>query len=141
MFNIVAAAVVDERTLQEVYGDDADKRGIITGTPRPVSAIINPNGELIGGPLEGEEGIVTAGVDVGESIEWKQVHDITGGYNRFDIFQLRVNTMPLRPLQLEYGLEAVSDYPDALPGLEPLDPGRRASPLQPGGQPSLDPGQ
>ena len=27
-----------------------------------------------------------------------QMHDITGGYNRFDIFSLRVNGQPLSPI-------------------------------------------
>jgi predicted amidohydrolase len=98
VFTVVASGVVDERTLQEVCGDDQEKRGVLVATHHPLSVVINPNGEVVGGPLEDEEGIVTAEIDVAESIEWKQVHDITGGYNRFDVFQLRLNTTPNQPL-------------------------------------------
>ncbi|WP_303801749.1 hypothetical protein [Alicyclobacillus macrosporangiidus] len=43
--------------------------------------------------LEGTEGILVADIDVAESIEHKQAHDIVGYYNRFDIYDFRVNAM------------------------------------------------
>ena len=38
-------------------------------------------------------------VDLNECVEPKQFHDLSGGYNRFDVFQLTVNRSALRPIQ------------------------------------------
>jgi len=38
-----------------------------------------------------DEGIVYAEVDLSKCIAPKQMHDIVGHYNRFDVFQLTVN--------------------------------------------------
>lgn len=40
------------------------------------------------------EGIVYGEIDLGRCIQPKQMHDITGHYNRFDIFALHLNTAP-----------------------------------------------
>jgi aliphatic nitrilase len=42
-----------------------------------------------------QEGIVYADIDLGRCIQPRQMHDITGHYNRFDVFELRVNRRPL----------------------------------------------
>jgi nitrilase len=47
-----------------------------------------------------DEGIVYADIDLERCIQPKQMHDIVGHYNRFDIFDLRVNRRPLTPLGL-----------------------------------------
>jgi aliphatic nitrilase len=49
-------------------------------------------------PLIDTEGIVYAEIDLQKCIQPKQMHDILGHYNRFDIFDLRVNRRPLRPI-------------------------------------------
>ena len=52
----------------------------------------------IGTPLIDEEGMVYADIDLEKCIQPKQMHDILGHYNRFDIFDLRVNTAPTRKI-------------------------------------------
>jgi aliphatic nitrilase len=49
--------------------------------------------------LREDEGIVYADIDLTDCIEPKQFHDISGGYNRFDIFQLTVNRDSQRPVR------------------------------------------
>jgi nitrilase len=56
------------------------------------SAIVNPMGEIIAGPLEGKEGILYAEIDLGEIPRGKFDFDVTGHYSRPDVFQLSVNT-------------------------------------------------
>ena len=53
--------------------------------------ILDPTGAVIGEPLSGREGIVYAEIDTALSVEPKQFHDVVGYYNRFDIFDLRVD--------------------------------------------------
>jgi aliphatic nitrilase len=56
--------------------------------------VIDPNGNLVGEPLIDEEGIVYAEIDLNRCIQPKQMHDIIGAYNRFDIFDLRIDRRP-----------------------------------------------
>ncbi len=62
------------------------------------SGFIGPNGAVIGEPLIDEEGIVYADIDLSKCIQPKQMHDILGHYNRFDIFDLRVNVAPTKKI-------------------------------------------
>ena len=64
---------------------------LLTRKNSAFSGFIGPNGAVIGEPLIDEEGIVYADIDLAKCIQPKQMHDILGHYNRFDIFDLRVN--------------------------------------------------
>jgi len=55
------------------------------------SAIIDPRGEIIAGPLHGEEGILIAEADLGQVRAAKTIVDNAGHYSRPDVFELRVN--------------------------------------------------
>jgi len=55
------------------------------------SAIVNPMGEIIAGPLEGREGILTAEIDLSEIPRAKYDFDVTGHYARPDVFRLVVD--------------------------------------------------
>jgi aliphatic nitrilase len=51
----------------------------------------------VGDALCRDEGILYAEIDLAQSVEPKQFHDVVGGYNRFDIFALSVNRSARRP--------------------------------------------
>jgi len=55
------------------------------------SVIVSPFGELIAGPLFGEEGILFADLDMEEVIRSKVDFDVVGHYARPDIFHLEIN--------------------------------------------------
>ena len=61
--------------------------------------IIGPDGKVISSAVK-DESIVVGEIDLEEQIYWKQIHDITGAYNRFDIFQLYVNRKNNKPIIL-----------------------------------------
>lgn len=64
------------------------------------SAVINPRGEVIAGPLEGnQEGILYAEADLEETLQGRIVQDFGGHYNRADVFRLSVNTGPTTLLE------------------------------------------
>ena len=61
------------------------------------SLIMAPGGEVLAGPLEGGEGILTAEIDLARVVAEKHSLDITGHYARPDIFRLTVNEVPTEP--------------------------------------------
>ncbi|HUH11564.1 MAG TPA: carbon-nitrogen hydrolase family protein [Longimicrobiales bacterium] len=58
------------------------------------SAIVDPMGGYLAGPLFGEEGILYADLDLAEIPRARFDFDVTGHYARPDIFQLIVNEQP-----------------------------------------------
>lgn len=50
------------------------------------SSIIGPNGQFLAGPLEGEEGILYADIDLKQIIKAKRMFDAVGHYARPDVF-------------------------------------------------------
>ncbi len=71
------------------------------------SCIVSPFGKLLAGPAVGEETILTAEIDPAEIVRGKFDLDVTGHYARPDVFQLRVNESPQRPVSLEVSEAAV----------------------------------
>jgi nitrilase len=56
------------------------------------SCILAPNGKILSGPLEAEEGILYADIDLNQIIEAKRMFDSVGHYSRPDIFSFNVKT-------------------------------------------------
>lgn len=70
-------------------GWDKDRNCINGG-----SVIVNPYGDIIAGPLTGEEGLLKAEIDLDVIIESRYDLDVTGHYARNDIFTLTVDERP-----------------------------------------------
>lgn len=56
------------------------------------SCIIDPKGKIIAGPLESEEGILYADIDLNTITEAKRMFDVVGHYSRPDVFNFSVKT-------------------------------------------------
>ncbi|MCE2613683.1 carbon-nitrogen hydrolase family protein [Flavobacteriaceae bacterium D16] len=54
------------------------------------SCIISPKGQIIAGPLEAEEGILYADIDLNTITEAKRMFDVVGHYARPDVFNFSV---------------------------------------------------
>lgn len=100
VFSVVASGLLDDRAVEIVADGDGSVEEALRSAPAPVSLIVDPTGELSGEPVVGEEGIVYADIDIGDSIEAKQAHDIVGYYQRFDLFSVRLDQRPQRPIEL-----------------------------------------
>jgi nitrilase len=64
------------------------------------SVIVSPTGDVLAGPLGGDEGVILAEVDVAEITRVKFDLDVVGHYSRPDIFSLVVNTAEMRPVRV-----------------------------------------
>lgn len=97
VFNIVSSAFADERLIVAVSKGDKNIREIIERSPKSVTMILDPTGSVMSDVVSGEEGIVYGEIDTALSVEPKQFHDVVGYYNRFDIFDLKVDRSAREP--------------------------------------------
>jgi nitrilase len=77
---------------REMYPADFELKESLLRAPevlcRGGSAIVAPDGRYLAGPLYGEEGILTAELDLGEVAQGRQLLDVAGHYGRPDVFRL-----------------------------------------------------
>jgi aliphatic nitrilase len=113
-FNLVVSSVFGPTSARvlETLGPEAEK--IIDSTPVGVSMIVDPYGDVIGDIIR-DEGIHTWDIDPSAVLEPKQFHDVSGAYNRFDIFDLRVHRQRVEPIRFtgesNSPLGATGQYP------------------------------
>lgn len=100
IFTIVATSTISPEIIKAMEQIRPDARAMLERRSSAFSGIIGPDGRVIGAPLIDDEGIVYAEIDLSRCIQPKQMHDILGHYNRFDIFDLRVNRRRLEPVTL-----------------------------------------
>jgi nitrilase len=65
------------------------------------SVICGPHGNVLAGPLVGEEGIIYADLDVAEAHKARHEFDPVGHYSRSDVLQLHVRTDAARAVTFE----------------------------------------
>jgi nitrilase len=99
LFTIVACSTVSEEIIATMSQIRPDARALLSRTSSAFSGVIGPDGRVVGESLIDAEGIVCAEIDLNRCIQPKQMHDIVGHYNRFDIFDLRIHRRPHQPVQ------------------------------------------
>nr|WP_113864935.1 carbon-nitrogen hydrolase family protein [Brenneria salicis]NMN90641.1 aliphatic nitrilase [Brenneria salicis ATCC 15712 = DSM 30166]RBP66863.1 aliphatic nitrilase [Brenneria salicis ATCC 15712 = DSM 30166]RLM32155.1 aliphatic nitrilase [Brenneria salicis ATCC 15712 = DSM 30166] len=97
-FSVICAGYMDDYMVDFLGAVDPQARDILQRSPRGATMFVNPRGEAIGDCLSDEEGIAYAVFDLDACIEPKQFHDVSGYYNRFDVFSMRVNRERLEPV-------------------------------------------
>ena len=65
------------------------------------SAIINPMGQVLVGPVFDREIILTSEIDLCEIVRGKYDFDVVGHYARPDVFRLHVNEKPAPPVVVD----------------------------------------
>ncbi|MBD3615991.1 MAG: carbon-nitrogen hydrolase family protein [Gracilimonas sp.] len=76
--------IPDEYEFKKLYPEG--REWINTGN----SCIVAPNGQLLAGPLEAEEGILYADINLQDILAAKRMFDVVGHYARPDVFEFRV---------------------------------------------------
>ncbi|HEU0136510.1 MAG TPA: carbon-nitrogen hydrolase family protein [Flavobacterium sp.] len=98
LFTVASCSTISQEIIDIMAQDVPNAAELLTRKNSAFSGIIGPNGAVVGEPLIDDEGIVYAEIDLAKCIQPKQMHDILGHYNRFDIFDLRVNVAPTRKI-------------------------------------------
>ncbi|HWK62678.1 MAG TPA: carbon-nitrogen hydrolase family protein [Eoetvoesiella sp.] len=91
VYTVVSCSTISDEIIAAFTPSTPNAEQLLRRKNSAFSGVIGPDGRLIGEPLIDQEGIVYADVDLGKCIQPRQMHDIVGHYNRFDIFDLRVN--------------------------------------------------
>lgn len=94
VFTVISTSTISDEIISEMEKVRPDARAMLERKSSAFSGIIGPDGRVVGDGLIDDEGIVYAEIDLARCIQPKQMHDIVGHYNRFDVFQLHLNTAP-----------------------------------------------
>lgn len=101
VFTVVACSTISDEIITAMETLVPDARQRLERRNSAFSGVIGPDGRVVGTPLIDDEGIVYAEIDLGRCIQSKQMHDIVGHYNRFDIFELSVDRTSRSPISLD----------------------------------------
>jgi nitrilase len=97
-FGIMSASYMDAAMKAMLIDGDASVEALLNASPQAATMFVDPRGFAIGDLLQHQEGLAYASFDLNQIIELKQLHDVVGYYNRFDVFELKVNRSRLRPI-------------------------------------------
>lgn len=97
LFTVVACSTVSPEIVDAMSASHPAARELLARRHSAFSGVIGPDGRVVGQPLIDDEGIVYAEIDLNRCIQPRQMHDITGHYNRFDVFDLQVNRQARAP--------------------------------------------
>jgi len=107
-FGILSAGLFDD-ACKDIIASGTSQPEVIRrqmdAAPQAPSMFLDPTGTLLSGYvfdeqtgeqqkkdfLQNEPGILYADLDLSHCVEGKQYHDVTGGYQRLDVFELRVD--------------------------------------------------
>jgi predicted amidohydrolase len=109
VFNIVSSGFMDQAMFEELARLHPEARAILEASPRGISVVTGPGGTPVSRECCSEEDVVYAEIDPADCVEPKQFHDISGGYNRFDVFRLTVDRTPLRPVRFTSHPESAAE--------------------------------
>lgn len=77
------------------------------------SVIVSPMGEVLAGPVYGEEALLTADIDLSDIARGRYDLDVVGHYARPDVFSLTVDTTPRTPVTRTRAHPAASAFASA----------------------------
>ncbi|KAF4976946.1 hypothetical protein FZEAL_6450 [Fusarium zealandicum] len=126
-FGVLCSGVLGDDAIEAVSEGASHLRPVLEQSQRGATMFLDPTGALLQGFvvdeqtkehrstdfLQATEGILYADVNVHDCIEGKQYHDVVGGYQRLDVFDLRVDRTRRYPVTF-------TEHVDA-DGLESLD--------------------
>jgi nitrilase len=114
-FGILSAGFLDAHTIEVIASGSKDPEFVthaLKASPQGPTMFLDPTGKQIDSAyvvdgdgkkvqtsqLTDHEGILYADLDLDETIEGKQYHDVVGGYQRLDVFNLKVDRSRRHPI-------------------------------------------
>lgn len=119
VFTVIACSTISEEIIDAMAQSHPQARELLARRNSAFSGVIGPDGRVIGEPLIDKEGIVYAEIDLNRCIQPRQMHDITGHYNRFDIFDLQVNRRAMNAVTFSDSVESSLDFNEFNDAAEP----------------------
>ncbi|MEU1301589.1 carbon-nitrogen hydrolase family protein [Streptomyces shenzhenensis] len=99
VFNVVVSSVFGRHSGSVISSLGEDAGRIVEASAKGVSLLIDPFGDVIG-DVQRDEGLLYNTFAPKDVLEPKQFHDLSGAYNRFDIFDLRVDRRRVVPITI-----------------------------------------
>ena len=93
----------------DVPGRDELYGGADDWLSRGNSVIVGPHGNILAGPLVGEEGIIHAELDASEARSSRHQFDPTGHYARPEVLRLHVNTDAIRAVSFDRSQDGAAE--------------------------------
>jgi nitrilase len=90
-FGVMCAGYMDKTMRDTIVSHAPSAAETLDSLTQGESCFIDPTGAQVGESVQGEEGIAYATLDLNECVEPKQFHDVVGYYQRFDVFDLKVD--------------------------------------------------
>jgi nitrilase len=90
-FTIAVSMYLSDKAKDILADGDTKLHDLMDEAVRCPSLVVGPNAELRSPIFQNEEGICYGEIDVQDCVVPKQFHDLSGYYNRFDVFQLSVD--------------------------------------------------
>ncbi|KAI9709108.1 MAG: hypothetical protein M1820_003554 [Bogoriella megaspora] len=90
-FGVLCAGFMDKEMRDTLVKHDPNVAETLDNVTQGASLFLDPTGTQVGEQVQGEEGIAYADLDLNACVEPKQFHDVVGGYQRLDIFDVKVD--------------------------------------------------
>jgi nitrilase len=100
-FGVLCSGYMDKAMRDFLVAKDPSCAETIDGASQGASLFLDPTGSQIGDEIRGKEGVAYCDMDLNKCVEPKQLHDVVGGYQRYDIFNLRVRRERAQPVVWE----------------------------------------
>ncbi|KAJ4139751.1 hypothetical protein NW768_001095 [Fusarium equiseti] len=110
-FGVLCSGVLGDDAIETIAGGSEYLTQVLKQSQRGATQFLDPTGAPMKGFtvnnageaathdfLQQEEGIFYADLDIEDCIEGKQYHDVVGGYQRLDVFDLKVNRTRREPI-------------------------------------------
>ncbi len=108
VFVVSACGILDDACLDAMGLDETQRKALPCRGGH--SGILGPDGNYIAGPADDAAQIVYADADFEKIIEGKLSHDLTGHYNRFDVFTLQMRTSKREALRRVVASSDATDF-------------------------------
>ncbi|OAA46813.1 nitrilase [Metarhizium rileyi] len=104
-FGVLCSGMIGRDAIEEIADGSSHLREILDKSQRGATMFLDPTGAQLQGfivndetqkqeptkYLQNTEGVLYADINVEDCIEGKQYHDVVGGYQRLDVFDLKVD--------------------------------------------------